>query len=143
MDSVLERDLRRSVQVLVDDNIQESLRGWGYGFCEQVYVEVVTHLDPCIQDRFNRECPSVRALQSRARRATTPLLGKLASSVSIVVILAGYLPVCVRLEYTFLRRPCRILEPSGSSGRVTCAAFLVKERLKRSGDSELDPSSLV
>jgi hypothetical protein len=50
-DSVLERDLRRSVQVLVDDDIQESLRGWARGFCEQVYVEVVTHLDPGIQDR--------------------------------------------------------------------------------------------
>ena len=45
-DSVLERDLRRSVRVLVDDDIQESLRGWARGFCEQEYVEVVTHLDP-------------------------------------------------------------------------------------------------
>ena len=50
-DSVLERDLRRSVQVLIDDDIQESLKGWVRGFCEQVYVEVVTHLDPGIQDR--------------------------------------------------------------------------------------------
>jgi hypothetical protein len=50
-DSVLERDLWRNVQVLVDDDIQESLRGWGRGFCEQVYVEVVTNLDPGIQDR--------------------------------------------------------------------------------------------
>jgi hypothetical protein len=32
----------------------------------------------------------------------------------------GYLPVCVRLEYRFLRRPCRILELSGSPRRVTC-----------------------
>jgi hypothetical protein len=49
--SVLERDLWRSVQVLVDDDIQESLRGWARGFCEQVYVEIVTHLDPGIPDR--------------------------------------------------------------------------------------------
>jgi hypothetical protein len=50
-DSVLERDLRRRVQILVHDDIQESLRGWARGFCEQVYVEVVTHLDPGIWDR--------------------------------------------------------------------------------------------
>jgi hypothetical protein len=50
-DSVLERDFRRSVQVLVDDDIQESLRGWARGFCEEVYVQVVTDLDPGIQDR--------------------------------------------------------------------------------------------
>jgi hypothetical protein len=50
-DSVLERDLRRSVQVLVDDDIPEFVRVWVRGFCEQVYVKVVTHLDPGIQDR--------------------------------------------------------------------------------------------
>jgi hypothetical protein len=32
-DSVLERDLWRSIQVLVDDDIQESLRDWACGFC--------------------------------------------------------------------------------------------------------------
>jgi hypothetical protein len=49
-DFVLERDLWRSVQVLVDDDIQESLRGWARGFCEQMYVEIVTYLDSGIQD---------------------------------------------------------------------------------------------
>jgi len=49
--SVLEKYLQRSVQVVVDDDIQESLRGWARGFCEQLYVEVVTNLNPGIQDR--------------------------------------------------------------------------------------------
>ena len=48
--SVLETDHWRSVQILVDDDIQESLRGWARGFCEQMYVEIVTYLDSGIQD---------------------------------------------------------------------------------------------
>jgi hypothetical protein len=50
-DYVPERDLQRSVQILVDDDIRESLRCWARGFREQEHVEVVTHLDLDIQDR--------------------------------------------------------------------------------------------
>jgi len=88
-DSVLQRDLRRSVQVLVDDDIQESLRGWARGFCNKCTSKLsftwiqVFRIGP---DSIKRECPSVRALRLRSPRPRTALLGKLASSVSMVVI---------------------------------------------------------
>jgi hypothetical protein len=69
--------------------MQGYVRGRACGFGEQVHVEVVTHLDPDVQDRslfVHPRVSSVGAMQWISLRARTGSFGKIFCILSMVVI---------------------------------------------------------